>query len=173
MLSTHDQDRHAQITIGSERCRLLDQGAEIEQRFRSPTDERGLHGGPQCRPRAGSAPVVDESGCCTSVVAVNHALRRYTGNIGDLRKRRRASIAHDPEEMKGGRLVEREAGDAAGPCQCHVQGKATPIGVTDQMNLSLALVDEVDGPRRFVRQREGMRAGPGTRSLAAVVLGSQ
>ena len=123
--------------------------------------------------RADPAPAADESGCRPGVVAGDHALRGYTHDIGNLRKRRRTSIAHDLEEMKGRWLVERETGNASGPSQSYVEGDAATVGMADKMDLVHAPVDEVDGPRRLVGQRESMRAGPGACPLTAVVLGSK
>src|SRR5215813_15384976 len=51
-----------------------------------------------------------------------------------------------------------------------MDGNAASVGVADQMNFSVALIDDVDGPCGFVRQRERMCADPGARLLTAVVL---
>src|SRR5689334_12768150 len=73
--------------------------------------------------------------------------------------------------MEGGRLIKREAGDAVFARQRRVQGDAAAVGVADQMHLALAMVDAVDGPRRLIGQREGVRAAPGAGRLRAIVLG--
>src|SRR5262245_11468943 len=73
--------------------------------------------------------------------------------------------------MKGGRFIERQAGHAVLTRQGRMQGDAAAVGVTNQMHLALAAVDDIDGPCRLVGQRESMRATPGPCGLRAVVLG--
>src|SRR5262249_399704 len=65
----------------------------------------------------------------------------------------------------------REAGDALGARERHVQRDAAAIGMADEMHLPCAAIDELDGARRFIGQREGMRADPRAGALAAIVLG--
>jgi hypothetical protein len=54
---------------------------------------------------------------------------------------------------------------ASRPGHRHVQSDAAAVGVTDEMELALALVDERDGAGSFVRKRKWVLAGPRPRAF--------
>src|SRR5262245_17149685 len=70
-------------------------------------------------------------------------------------------------------FIEGHAGDALRSSKRDVQRDGTAVGVADQMNLALALINERDRLFSFIGKRKGMLTRPLPPVLAAIVLGRQ
>ena len=170
VLAADDQGRTRQARVVARARRLLEQGGEFGRRHRHPARERvlrrGTHRGPCARP----APIVDEGRGRVAVVAGHDAGRDRVGNRLDLGQRRRGVIEL-PQQVERGGLIEREARDAIRPRERGMQRDAATVGVADQMDLTVGAVDQRNGARSLIGEREGMLAGPGAGAVAAIVLG--
>ena len=63
-------------------------------------------------------------------------------------------------------------GDTLRPRERDVQRDPAAIGMADEVHLVIHPVDERDGSRRLIRQREGVFAGPRSDAVAAKMLRS-
>ena len=89
--------------------------------------------------------------------------------MASLKKCLGAGRTHLSQQVEGRWLIESHAGDPIWPGECHVQGDATTVGVADESDFLLALVDAGDRPGRLVGEGEaayGNRLSPEIRQRA-------
>ena len=107
----------------------------------------------QGQPRARPAPVVDEGAGGALQIADADRECGFPGERGNFRKRRgRSASVELLSQVKGGRLIERQAGSAVFARQGCMQGDAA-VGTANQMHSAFAAVDADAGARPRLRRR--------------------
>ena len=133
------------VAVRPRRRWLVHQRAKVEGAFGRPADQRVLHRRPYRVPRPAAVPIIDKAGDGGAIVTAHHSFAKAPGDITDLGIGLSARSAHLPQQMERRWLVERHAGDPEGTGQRRVQRDTTAVRMADEMNLSLAVVDQRDG----------------------------